>query len=237
MSKKLLNESTIRRFAGLAGIGADVVSNFINEAYGEEEEMEEGVVSEEETISEEEEAEEEAEEEMDDMMDMDADAEEEAEEEMEMDMDAEEEAAGEDAEAIVSDIVAKLQDLAKMAGVDIDVEMGDEEDDLEEGYGATSAAAGKRDEDAMMEEGEETLEEIINGILDEETEGLEEASCGSDDKMEEAEELEEGSYGAKARDRMRDRDRKSSKIRQEQEEVVQEVLRRVRERLAQKTEQ
>lgn len=243
MSKKLLNESTIRRFAGLAGISADVVSTFINEAYGEEEEMEEGVVSEEETISEEEEAEEEAEEEMDDMMDMDADAEEEAEEEMEMDMDAEEEAAGEDAEAIVSDIVAKLQDLAKMAGVDIDVEMGDEEADLEEGYGATSAATYKRDEDEMMEEGEETLEEIINGILDEETEGLEEASCGSDDKMEEAEELEEseeleeGSYGAKARDRMRDRDRKSSKIRQEQEEVVQEVLRRVRERLAQKKEQ
>ena len=227
MSKKLLNESTIRRFAGLAGIGADVVSNFINEAYGEEEEMEEGVVSEEEaiseeeTISEEEEAEEEAEEEMDDMMDMDADAEEEAEEEMEMDMDAEEEAAGEDAEAIVSDIVAKLQDLAKMAGVDIDVEMGDEEADLEEGYGATSAATYKRDEDEMMEEGEETLEEIINGILDEETEGLEEASCGSDDKMEEAEELEEG---------------EESKT-QVQEEVVQEVLRRVRERLAQKTEQ
>jgi hypothetical protein len=223
MSKKLLNESTIRRFAGLAGIGADVVSNFINEAYGEDEDkMEEEVVSEEETISEEEEAEEEAEEDMDDMMDMDAEAEEGAEEEadmdMEMDMDAEDE-GGEDAEALVSDIVAKLQDLAKMAGVDIDVEMGDEEDDLEEGYGATSAAAGKRDEDAMMEEGEETLEEIINGILDEETEGLEEASCGSDDKMEEAEELEEGSKT------------------QVQEEVVQEVLRRVRERLAQKTEQ
>ena len=67
MSKKLLNESTIRRFAGLAGIGADVVSNFINEVYSDEEEMEEGIVSEEE------EAEEEAEEEMD-MMDMDADA-------------------------------------------------------------------------------------------------------------------------------------------------------------------
>lgn len=235
MSKKLLNESTIRRFAGLAGIGADVVSNFINEAYGEEE-MEEGVVSEEE-------AEEEAEEEMD-MMDMDADADEEAEEaeeeadmDMDMDMDAEEEAAGDDAEAIVSDIVAKLQDLAKMAGVDIDVEMDDEAEELDE-----MGMKYKRDEEPM-EEAEETLEEIINGILAEESEELEEANCGSKDRMEEAEELEEGedleegSYGAKARERSRERDRKSAKIRQEQEEVVQEVLRRVRERLAQKTEQ
>ena len=234
MSKKLLNESTIRRFAGLAGIGADVVSNFINEAYGEDEEkMEEEVVSEEETISEEEEAEEEAEEEMD-MMDMDADAdagEEEADIEMDADADMEmdadiemgaEDEGGEDAEALVSDIVAKLQDLAKMAGVDIDVEMGDDEDLDEMKY--------KRDEEIMEEGEDETLEEIINGILAEESEELEEANCGSKDRMEEAEELEEGGDGVEYGPTGSKRD-------DVKEEVVQEVLRRVRERLAQKKEQ
>jgi len=232
-----LNESTIRRFAGLAGIGADVVFQLLSTKHMAKMRKR----WEEEVVSEEEEADEEAEEEMDDMMDMDADADEEAEEEadmdMDMDMDAEEEAAGDDAEAIVSDIVAKLQDLAKMAGVDIDVEMDDEAEELDE-----MGMKYKRDEEPM-EEAEETLEEIINGILAEESEELEEANCGSKDRMEEAEELEEGedleegSYGAKARERSRERDRKSAKIRQEQEEVVQEVLRRVRERLAQKTEQ
>ena len=42
MSKKLLNEAAVRRFMGLAGMQADMVSNTINEmgykAYEEEEE-------------------------------------------------------------------------------------------------------------------------------------------------------------------------------------------------------
>jgi len=231
MSKKLLNESTIRRFAGLAGIGADVVSNFINEAYGDEEEMEEGIVSEEE----EEEAEEEevealgaadadsgaadadADMEIPSDPDMDADADMEMDAAADMEMGAEDE-GGEDAEALVSDIVAKLQDLAKMAGVDIDVEMGDEEAELDE----------TGDEEEVMEEGEEeTLEEIINGILAEESEELEEL-----EESEESEEMEEG-----RKERPTNRRNKPITLRQEQEEVVQEVLRRVRERLAQKKEQ
>ena len=212
MSKKLLNESTIRRFAGLAGIGADVVSNFINEAYSEEEKMEEEVVSEEEEV--------------DDMMDPDPDADAEKDMGDMMDMGAEEEEEEEeeeegDAEALVSDIVAKLQDLAKMAGVDIDVEMGDEEDELGE-------MKYKSDDNEPMEEGEGTLAELINNILAEESEELEEANCGPDDKMEE--EVEEGLYGD-------GRHTKKESKTQDQEEVVQEVLRRVRERLAQKTEQ
>jgi len=310
MSKKLLNESTIRRFAGLAGIGADVVSNFINEAlnpdakeailaagavevergdlprpsresFSHEEsfrtqfsdgvggleisdpsmpnwnqnedqivyqggdgrdhyfkvstdgafykvpaKMQEGVVSEEEEAEEEMDMEMDAGDEEADMdMDMEMDAGDE-EAEMDMDMDAGAE-GGDDAEALVSDIVAKLQDLAKMAGVDIDVEMGDEEEELDE-----MGMKYKRDEDEVMEEEEETLEEIINGILAEEAEELEEANCGPDDKMEEAkdEEMEEGLYGD-------GRHTKKEAKTQVQEEVVQEVLRRVRERLAQKTKQ
>jgi len=258
MSKKLLNESTIRRFAGLAGIGADVVSNFINEAYGEDEEkMEEEVVSEEETISEEEEAEEEAEEEVG-MMDMDADAdadeeeaEEEADMEMDMEMDAEDE-GGEDAEALVSDIVAKLQDLAKMAGVDIDVEMGDDEDLDEMKY--------KRDEETM-EEGEEetqTLEELINGILEEEEADSNFGKFGDENLtpqekkvFQAAMERGDDPQQALAMFRQDQEDQKSPSrekkaprrnppvkpIRRMEEEVVQEVLRRVRERLAQKKEQ
>ena len=301
MSKKLLNESTIRRFAGLAGIGADVVSNFINEAlnpdakeailaagavevergdlprpsresFSHEEsfrtqfsdgvggleisdpsmpnwnqnedqivyqggdgrdhyfkvstdgafykvpaKMQEGVVSEEEEAEEEMDMEMDAGDEEADMdMDMEMDAGDE-EAEMDMDMDAGAE-GGDDAEALVSDIVAKLQDLAKMAGVDIDVEMGDEEEaeELEE-----MGMKYKRDEDEVMEEEEETLEEIINGILAEEEDELEEAKD---------EEMEEGLYGD-------GRHTKKESKNPKQEEVVQEVLRRVRERLAQKTKQ
>jgi hypothetical protein len=297
MSKKLLNESTIRRFAGLAGIGADVVSNFINEAlnpdvkeailaggavevergdlprpsresYSHEEsfrtqfpdgvggleisdpsmpnwnqnedqivyqggdgrdhyfkvstdgafykvpaKMQEGVVSEEEESEEMDMEMDAGDEEADMDMEMGAGDE---EAEMDMDMDAGAE-GGDDAEALVSDIVAKLQDLAKMAGVDIDVEMGDEEEaeELEE-----MDAAYERD-DEVMEEEEETLEEIINGILAEEEEELEEAKD---------EEMEEGLYGDGRHTKKESKDPK-------QEEVVQEVLRRVRERLAQKTKQ
>jgi len=197
-------------------------------------------------------------------MDADADAdEEEAEEEadMDMEMDAEDE-GGEDAEALVSDIVAKLQDLAKMAGVDIDVEMGDDEDLDEMKY--------KRDEETM-EEGEEetqTLEELINGILEEEVEELEEAEDGSknlgkftdpNDTPEEAKvraaAVKRGEDGDKAvalfRQDQKDRENPSGGLRGSkrrsgyhkaskgtmEEEVVQEVLRRVRERLAQKKEQ
>ena len=38
MSKKLLSESQVRRFMGLAGMQASTVSNRINEMYGDKEE-------------------------------------------------------------------------------------------------------------------------------------------------------------------------------------------------------
>ena len=89
MSKKLLNETTIRRFAALSGIRADVVSNFINEEWqqtGEE------VVNEEEEV----EMEEEAEEEGDADTELDVVADEESDEEgMEMDMELDGEEAKE----------------------------------------------------------------------------------------------------------------------------------------------
>ena len=43
MSKKLLSEAQVRKFMGLAKLDANVSSNFINELYKEEEEVEEGL--------------------------------------------------------------------------------------------------------------------------------------------------------------------------------------------------
>ena len=68
MSKKLLNETTIRRFAALSGIRADVVSNFINEEW--QQTGEEAVNEEEEAEMEEKEGADEMDAEMD-MMDDD----------------------------------------------------------------------------------------------------------------------------------------------------------------------
>jgi len=262
MSKKLLNESTIRRFAGLAGIGADVVSNFINEAYDDDDKMEEEIFSEEEESEEVDMEMDAGDEEADMDMDMDAGDE---EAEMDMDMDAGAE-GGDDAEALVSDIVAKLQDLAKMAGVDIDVEMGDEEEaeELEE-----MGMKYRRDDD-LKEEKEETLEEIINGILAEEEEEIEEMKYERDeDSIQEQEEeddpeppfIRDGTlwFMWKARQDEKERQYRKKKNMEKgeveesfyaspvhhkrddrgkmKEEVVQEVLRRVRARLAKKTKQ
>lgn len=259
MSKKLLNESTIRRFAGLAGIGADVVSNFINEAYDDDDKMEEEIFSEEEES-------EEVDMEMDagdEEADMDMDAGDE-EAEMDMDMDAGAE-GGDDAEALVSDIVAQLQRLAAMAGVDIDVEMEDEAEELDE-MGMNSYG---RDDD-LKEEKEETLEEIINGILAEEEEEIEEMKYERDeDSIQEQEEeddpeppfIRDGTlwFMWKARQDEKERQYRKKKNMEKgeveesfyaspvhhkrddrgkmKEEVVQEVLRRVRARLAKKTKQ
>lgn len=41
MSKKLLSEAQVRKFMGLANLDANLSSNFLNEMYGKEEEMEE----------------------------------------------------------------------------------------------------------------------------------------------------------------------------------------------------
>lgn len=244
MSKKLLSESTIRRFAALSGIKADVVSNFINESDWTET-VEETVNEEEEVEAEVEDADEadEFEAEADEIEDME---EPEAEEDAVLDMmDVEDEAGGEEgAESLVKSIVDQLQQLAQMAGVEIDVEEP-EGDEME------------------MDLAEDTLEEIVDGILSEEAEEetLEEAAeeetleeAAEEEALEEKEkkekpEEERESYGSKARKRMADRPRGSATIRREgehedeeeapakrdymQEELVQEVLKRVKERLAQ----
>ena len=197
MSKKLLNETTIRRFAALSGIRADVVSNFINESEWQQ--------AGEEVVSEEEEAEEEMEaDEMDaeaDMMgDEEAGDEEAGDEDMEMDMDLGGEEAGEedDAQGLVQSIVDQLQQLAQMAGVDMDVEEPEGED---------------MEMDMELDE-EETLEEILDGILaEDEEETLEEAE--EEDEVPPAK--REGGYM--------------------QEELVQEVLKRVKARLTQLSQQ
>jgi len=167
MSKKLLNESTIRRFGGLAGIKPTIVSNFIQES----EYLDAGIVAEDEDDALEDDS---IEDELVDMDDAGADAEAdmddaiadaaEAEEDMadaalDAEMDAELEGE-ETAEAIVQGIVDSLQQLAALAGVEMDVETPDEEIvDM-----------------AMMDDGEiedidveETLEEMLDGILGEET--------------------------------------------------------------------
>lgn len=168
MSKKLLNESTIRRFGGLAGIKPTIVSNFIQEA----EYLDAKVVAEEDELDAlEDDSIEDAEIDDDiatadaeaDMDDAIADAAE-AEEDMAdaaLDAEMEAELEGEEtAEAIVQGIVDSLQQLAALAGVEMDVETPDEEIvDM-----------------AIVDDGEiedidveETLEEMLDGILGEET--------------------------------------------------------------------
>lgn len=201
MSKKLLNETTIRRFAALSGIRADVVSNFINESEWQQ--------AGEEVVSEEEEAEEEMEaDEMDaeaDMMgDEEAGDEEAGDEDMEMDMDLGGEEAGEedDAQGLVQSIVDQLQQLAQMAGVDMDVE-------------EPEGDAGDMEMDMELGGEEETLEEILDGILAEEAE---------EETLEEAEEEDEVPPAKREGGYM-------------QEDLVQEVLKRVKARLTQLSQQ
>jgi len=211
MSKKLLNETTIRRFAALSGIRADVVSNFINEEW--QQTGEEAVNEEEEAEMEEKEGADEMDAEMD-MMDDDESDEEAGEEEMDMDtdMDLDTEDAGEegDAQGLVQAIVDQLQQLAQMAGVEMDVE---------------EPEAGDMDMDLGGEE--ETLEEILDAILaeDAEEETLEEA---------EEEELEEMHCSSSKRD---DEDKDKAPAKRDgsymQEDLVQEVLKRVKARLTQ----
>ena len=166
MSKKLLNESTIRRFGGLAGIKPTIVSNFIQES----EYLDAGIVAEEDELDAlEDDSIEDAEiDDMDATADAEADMDDaiadagEAEEEMAdaaLDAEMDAEAEGEEtAEAIVQGIVDSLQQLAALAGVDMDVETGDEE-----------VLDMSLEDDGMDLDVEETLEEMLNGILGEET--------------------------------------------------------------------
>lgn len=147
MSKKnLLNEQTIRRFGGIAGIKPATTSNFLNEEELEVEEEFEEEIPLDDTLADDEEAIEDAE------MDL-ADAEDDLAADVEV-----------DAEQLVLDIVTDVQALADLAGVQVDIEDSGEEElediDVEE-FGVEDEV-----EDIEVEE-EPTLEEMINSILQE----------------------------------------------------------------------
>lgn len=227
--KKLLNESTIRRFGGLAGIKPMIVSNFIQES----EYLDARVVAEDDELDAlEDDSIEDAEiDDMDATADAEADMDDaivdagEAEEEMadaalDSEMDAELEGE-QTAEVIVQGIVDSLQQLAALAGVDMDVETGDEE-----------VLDMSLEDDGMDLDVEETLEEMLNGILGEEA--REEADVDEYRKgvktgrREEKDDLEEGEnpYGGDKGD-----DSETKKDYEKNEALVQEVMKRVKSRL------
>lgn len=245
MSKKLLNESTIRRFAGLAGIKPTIVSNFIQES----EYLNNEVVAEEDELDVD--AEEDMSDELEDIADDSADAEgdmedaiedaADAEEEMaDAALDAEEEAEMESedtAEAIVQGIVDSLQQLAALAGVDMDVETPEDEDIVD------MSVMDDDGEIDMTMSAEETLEEILDGILGEEEELEEEQKYGGNKgNIPKADRTKKGHHGKGMKrgetareegeeDYASNRDDKN--MYESREDLVQEVLKRVKARLTQ----
>lgn len=221
MSKKLLNESTIRRFGGLAGIKPTIVSNFIQES----EYLDAGIVAEEDELDAlEDDSIEDAEiDDMDATADAEADMDDaiadagEAEEEMAdaaLDAEMDAEAEGEEtAEAIVQGIVDSLQQLAALAGVDMDVETGDEE-----------VLDMSLEDDGMDLDVEETLEEMLNGILGEE-ESHDTKEKRNIERNQDAIKRDED----EARDLKHDDEEDAGDMRNEA--LVQEVMKRVKSRL------
>ena len=126
MAKKklILNESTTRRFMKLATIKPTYVSNFLTEAEKEEEEKDEKVMKEQE--EDEDLAPEEGEEMPEAEPEMDAGM------EVEDEMDMDDEGAGGDAEALVMDLLAKVQEFAEENGVSMELEGDEEEDEMED---------------------------------------------------------------------------------------------------------
>jgi hypothetical protein len=123
--KKLLNEATVRRFMGLAGVQPNIVSNKLTEMYGmkkEEEHMEEGSHMDEDLYEEEEEEEEADAPAMGDMGDMgDEPAAEASADAGDLDMDQEQ------AQGIV-DAIRALQPLADDLEAELGGEAGEEDD-------------------------------------------------------------------------------------------------------------
>jgi len=164
MSKKQLNE--VRRFMKLANLNGNITSNFIKETYGA------GYMHEEEEID--------AEEEFgieEPVGDEGLEIEDEFEDvglEDEMGPPVAEIEGGGDAEELVLNIVNDIQQLASLAGVDVDVE-GDEavEDDVDMDIDMEMGPDDEMDIEGDIEldteePAEETLEEMINAILAEE---------------------------------------------------------------------
>ena len=157
MSKKLLKEAAVRRFMGLAGMEANVVSNTVNEMYGakdEEEEMAETIEATTETVTEEEE--------LAPVADADADALADVEDEMMGDA-PEMEITSEEADVLVG-VLEKLLAARGDAGeeeadLDADIELAD--DAVEDGEDAADAMAMMETEETVTEEKEEMGEDEI----------------------------------------------------------------------------
>ncbi len=233
MSKKnTKNLNEVRRFMALANLDTSLSSNFITKL--EETDMSYMRDDEEEMMREEAD-----EEEMDMDMDMEVDAEPEmGDEEMEMDMEVEAEPEEEavltddEADAIIA-LADKLRAARDGDGVD---DLGSEEEI-------------EFDAEEEMPEEEETLEEILNDVLGEEFtekdkkdwfDGKSAADIKQDDAdrklaqlqkdaAKEPEHDREKSAGKKAIDRVRGRKRETPRL--NEEDLVQEVLRRVKTRL------
>ena len=241
--KKVLNE--VRRFMKLANLNANVSSNFITK-------IEEGEIPvyarDDESTSLDEEIEDEIE--VEDEMELEepapADFEDDMEMDIEMDVDVEEEAVISDEEAAI--LIALGQKLAAAQEIgaeeevisDVDDEIATVDDEI-----ATVDDEISTDDD---EPADETLEEILDAVLGED-EVAEAQKYGGDEgdipdadrkkkghygrgpkTKETAEEERESDFGTNRRRSIRDRPRAIPKLRNE--DVVQEVLKRVRARLA-----
>ena len=192
--KKLLKESTIRRFGGLAGIKPATTSNFLSEmddmpAYDRDEE---GMEVEDEEVE----------------MDIE---EEPVEDEMTLEEPAEDPGA---AEGLVVSLLDKVKEWASEQGVDMDVE---EEGEGEEVEMDVDMDLGAEEELEMGAEEEVALEEMINTIISEtEEEVIEEEA--EEEVVEESEETQETQT-------------ETVKV-LDDENLIQEVSKRVRQRLA-----
>ena len=165
MSKKLLNEAAVRRFMGLAGMQANMVSNTVNEMYGakddEEKEMAETVEATTETVTEEEvneaahEEKEEGEYMEEDMNAMEGEHEDPVEDEMMADA-PEMELTSAEAEVLVGVLEKLTASLDKAAVAEPEMDM-DAEEEME--LADDDAVEDEEDAMAMMEEKEEEMNE------------------------------------------------------------------------------
>ena len=241
MSKKNLNE--VRRFMKLANLSPSITSNFVkglnemgdvvygrNDVMGEEEEEEVEEVPDIGALEDEEAG---LEDELGGLEDEEAGVEDEL-----AGLEAEE---GGEAEDLVLNIVSDIQQLASLAGVEVDVEGGEEEVGFEGGEEEVEFDVEEPGLDAEVDiEAEETLEEMIDAILREEDEEV------IEEEEEEVVETQRGRArkgkppGARlAYDDTKNESRKRrAKPRKESikvvddDRIVQEVAARVKKRLA-----
>ena len=250
MSKKPLNE--VRRFMKLANLNANVSSNFMRkiEETGAWNPNREAIAEEEEEF-------------IDDEIEVEEEPlEVEDEVEVDLDVDVEEEAVISDEEADVLIALGQKLAAAQEVGAEDEAEdaLDDLEvaDDLEDEAEDLEDDAAEDLEDAaedLLEADDETLEEILDAVLGEDEVAEAQKYGGNEGDIPDADRKKKGHYGRgpktketaeeegesdfgarrKARQRGRERDVTKGYIRREArgEDVVQEVVKLVRERLAQ----